>query len=330
MVVVAGCGGYVPLYRIERDTIAAQFGESGRGESAVPARDENHVTLACEAAETALARAALAGDDLDAVLAASVTDPFAEHGIAAHVAYRLGATGDVRTGDFRATPRAATDALFAARDAVEATESTVLVVASDVLPAESGDDDEQYAGAGAGAVVLAPDADAPAASLTGWGQETTGFVERHREHGERARSGDARFERRHGVAPATEAAVERALDGGEAPARAVASAPDARLARTALRSVDAERVSTFDDVGSAGVASFFLDLAHLLETTDAGTPALAACYGAGGADAVALEVGSGSTEGPTVSALLDAKEYVTYAKHLEYRRPVEYQGVNRA
>ncbi|WP_254547409.1 hypothetical protein [Halomarina pelagica] len=360
MVVIAGCGGYVPLYRIERETIAAQHGGSGRGESAVPARDENHVTMACEAAGTALARAGIEGGDLGAVFAASVTDPLAEHGIAAHVAYRFDATGDVRTGDFRATPRAAADALFAARAFVEATGERAIVVASDVLPAESGDGGEAYAGAGAGAVVVAPDAgrgnvagesanvdatdadatdadatdagDAPAATLTGWGQETTGFVERHREHGEPAIGGDARFERRYGARPAAEAAVERALASAEidAPARAVACAPDARLARTVLGGVEAEHVSTFDAVGSAGTASLLLDLAHLLETSEPGTPALAVCYGAGGADAVAFEVGEAGKRGETVADLLDAKEYVTYAKHLEYREPVEYQGVNRA
>ncbi|MFC7157919.1 hypothetical protein ACFQPA_21530 [Halomarina halobia] len=356
MVVIAGCGGYVPLYRIERETVAAQAGGSGRGESAVPARDENHVTMACEAAGTALARADLDGGDLGAVFAASVTDPLAEHGIAAHVAYRFDATGDVRTGDFRATPRAAADALFAARAFVESTGERALVVASDVLPAEPGDDGEASAGAGAGAVVLADDGanadatdtpataddDAPAATLTGWGQETTGFVERHREHGEPAVGGDARFERRYGARPAAEAAVERALAAAESPARAVACAPDARLARTVLGGVEAEHVSTFDAVGSAGTASLLLDLAHLLETSEPGTPALAVCYGAGGADAVAFEVGDrverggdvegdeASRGGPTVAELLDAKEYVTYAKHLEYREPVEYQGVNRA
>ncbi|WP_299262147.1 hypothetical protein [Halorientalis sp.] len=99
VVVIDGHGGYVPLYRVDRSEVAAQQGGRGRGESAVPARDENHITMACEAAGNALTRASVAGDDLGAVLTASVSGPFAEHGVAPHAAYRLGATGAVRTTD---------------------------------------------------------------------------------------------------------------------------------------------------------------------------------------------------------------------------------------
>ncbi len=331
MAVIDGHGGYVPLYRVERSAVAEQYGGSASGESAVPARDENHVTMACEAAETALDRSSASGADLDAVFAASVTDPFAEHGVAAQVAYRLGATGDLRTGDFRATTRATTDALGAARTLADAG-GTVLLVAVDVLPADPDDDGSPAAGAGAAAFVVRADATAPVATVTGAGSETTGFVERHREHGEVAEEGDARFERRHGVGPAVEPAIERALDGDESPDRAVAGAPSTRLARTALREVDADAVSTFDSVGFAGCAGVALDLVHLLETAGVGESLLVVNYGAGGADALALETGDGveRTGGLTVTDLLDAKEYVTYAKHLEYRQPVEYQGVSGA
>lgn len=333
MVVIESAAGYVPLYRIEGEKIAEQHGDRGRGEAAVPARDENHVTMASEAAETALKRADVGADDLEAVFAASITDFFAEHGIAAQVAYRLDATGDVRTGDFQATGRAAGDALASARAFVNATDRPALVTAADVMPVEPGGEEEADVGAGAGAVVLRPDADAPAAALEGVGQETTGFVERHREHGEPVQQGDARFERRHGVSPAAEAAVDRAMeDGGSEPVRAVASAPGYRLAQAALGSVEAEQVSTFNDVGYAGAATLLLDLAHALESSDPGDAVLAVAYGQGGADAFALSADSGADAeaGMTVAEQLDTKEYVSYAKHLEYRENYDYQGVPSA
>jgi len=331
MVVIDGAGGYVPLYRIDRETVAAQHDGRGSGESAVPARDENHVTIACEAAGNALARADVSGADLDAVFAASVTDPFAEHGIAAHVAYRLEATGDVRTGDFRGTPRAATDALVTAMEYVEATDGDALVVGADVMPAEPGHDEEATAGAGAGALVVRADADDPAATVQGIGQETTGFVERHREHGEPAVAGDGKFEGEHGFGAAVEPASERALaDADGLPDRAVVGVHDSRMASGALRDFpDTEHVSTFDRVGYAGAATALLDAAHLLETAESGETALVVGYGAGGADAVALatEDGVGGDGARTVATYLDAKEEVTYAKHLEYREPVDYEGV---
>ncbi|MEF8841952.1 MAG: hypothetical protein V5A62_10055 [Haloarculaceae archaeon] len=325
MVAVTGHGGYVPLYRVDRTEIADQHGGRASGESAVPARDENHVTMAAEAAETALERAGVAGEALDAAFAASVTDPFAEHGIAAHVAYRLGAEGDVRTGDFGGTLRASTDAFAAAHHFVEATDGTALLVTVDVMPASADDDGTPDAGAGAAALVLGPDSDDPVATVEGLGQETTGFVERHREHGETATTGDERFERRYGVAPAAEAAIERS---GADPERAVAGAPDGRVASAALGSVDAEHVSTFGDVGHAGTAGPLLDLVHAFETGTAGESVLLVAYGSGGADAVSLSTGPGvdRNANATVEELLDAKEPVTYAKHLEYREPVEYEG----
>jgi 3-hydroxy-3-methylglutaryl CoA synthase len=325
MVAVTGHGGYVPLYRVDRTDVADQHGGRASGESAVPARDENLVSLAAVAAETALSRAGVDGDALDAVFAASVTDPFAEHGIAAHVAYRLEAEGDVRTGDFGGTLRASTDAFAAAHHFVEATGGTALLVAVDVMPASADDDGTPDAGAGAAALVLEPGSENAVATVEGLGQETTGFVERHREHGEVAVTGDERFERRHGVAPAASAAIERS---GADPDRAVAGAPDGRMANTALGTVDADHVSTFGDVGHAGTASPLLDLVHAFETGSAGESVLLVVYGTGGADAVSLSTGSGvdRNAGATVEELLDAKEQVTYAKHLEYRERVEYEG----
>lgn len=328
MVVIDGVAGYVPLYRIRADDIAEQQGGRGRGEAAVPARDENHVTMASEAARTALERSGVEAAALGAVFTASVTDYFAEHGVAGPLAYRLGATGDVRTGDFRATGRAGSDALLAARTFVRAADAPALVAAADVMPVEPGHDEEADVGAAAGAAVIRADADAPMATVDGVGQETTGFVERHREHGEPTQQGDARFERRHGVRPAAERAVERArAAGGPEPTAAVGSAPGYRLMQAALGSVDADQVTTFNDVGYAGAATLLLDLAHALEQSDAGDGVLAVSYGQGGADAVALTAGDATSTDATVADQLAAKEYVPYAKHLEYRENYDYRGV---
>lgn len=348
MATIVGTGGYVPRYRIERADIARQHGGSASGETAVPARDETGVTMACEAAGTALDRAGLTGADLDAVFVASVTDPYAEHGIAAHVAYRHAAGDDLRTGDFRGTPRAATDAFAAGRHFVGATDGTALVVGTDILPVEPGHDDEPYSGAGAGAVVLAKTSEAvgdgdtaedveaaedgEATEVHGVGQHTSGFVERHRKHDAPAAAGDRRFEGEHGFGDAVSEAAGRALGSAPvAPTAAVISAPDARMARGAVEEFPGavEYITTFDRVGYAGTASFYLDLVHLLETVEAGTTALAVAYGAGGADAVALTAGElDPASGLTVETQIDTKEYVSYAKHLQYRERPDYEGVS--
>lgn len=327
MVVIDGHGGYVPLYRIDREEVADQHDGRGRGESAVPGRDENHITMASEAAGNALERSGVDAEDLDAVFAASVSDYYAEHGIAAHVAYRHEATGDVRTGDFQATARAATDALAAAKNFVENTGGQALVVAADVIPVDPGHDEEAESGAGAGAVVLRPDADDPDAELGDVGQETNGFVERHREHGEAAEVGDAKFEGNFGAGPAVAAAAERA-GAGDAD-RAVVGTPQGRHIKTALGQLgDAEQTSVRSDVGYAGAASFYVDLVHALEEAEAGETISAVTYGPGGADVVSVSVESGTDDDVlTVAEYVEAKEHVTYAKHLEYRERYDYEGV---
>lgn len=335
MVSISTVGGYVPLYRVRRTAVAEQHGDSASGETAVPARDETLVTMASEAAGTALRRSDGDPDRVGAVFTATTTDPFAEHGVAAHVGYRHGITGDVRTGDFQGSPRAATDALETGRRYVQATSDRALVVGVDRLPVERGHDDEAYSGAGAGAVLLAPgdDEGEAAARIHGIGQRTTGFVERHREHGRAAEAGDRRYAAEEGFGEAAPAAVTDALGTAPGmPERAVIAVPDARVARNAMAEFpgDVARVSTFDEVGYAGTATFYLDLVRLLEDSDPDTTAVAVAHGAGGVDAVALTTGEGvraDSQAATVAELIDSKEYVTYAQHLRYRERTEYEGV---
>lgn len=331
MVVIDGAGGYVPLYRIDRSDVADQHGGRGRGESAVPARDENHVTMASEAVTTALERSSATAEDVAAVFTASVSDRFAEHGIAAQIAYRAGMPTGVRTGDFQASGRAAADALATATEYARATDAPVVVAAVDIMPAEPGDGDEATMGAGGGALVLRPDGDDPMARVDAVGQATTGFIERHREHGESATAGDARFERRQGVTPAASTAFNRTEIGDDLE-YGVASAPGFRLARAALEPIDGERVSTWNDVGYAGTATLLLDLCHAIESVDAGSTIGAVAYGQGGADAFIVTVADGAADldGLTVAEQLEAKEYVPYVKHLEYRERYDYQGVPNA
>lgn len=327
MVVIDGYGGYVPLYRIDREAVSEQNGGRATGETAVPGRDENHVTMASEAASNALSRASVKASALGGVFSASVSDPFAEHGIAAHVAYRLGGTGTVRTADLGGSSRAATDAFAVAHTAVEAGAAPALVVAADIIPAMAGHESLATAGAGAAAVVLDNEASKPAATVAAEGVRTTGFVERHRRHCEAPEIGDEAFEVEQGVVP-TAAALADDL-AFEDPDHLVASAATDRLAGGIAGAFGTdERHTVYDDVGYAGAASFYLDLVSLLETAATGETAVAVTYGPGGAGAVLLEIGAaGNGDVLTVGEYVDAKEAVSYARHLENREPIDYRGI---
>jgi hydroxymethylglutaryl-CoA synthase len=320
--VIAGHGAYVPTYRIDREVIASQHGSSAGGDSAVPGPDENHVTMAAEAAAVALDRAGIAGSTLAGVFVASITDPLAEHGIAAQVSYRLGATPNVRTSDFRATARAASDTLTVAHRFLTTGEGPVLVVGVDAMPTTRGDDREAIVGAGAGALLLADSHENPIGEIVDVGQATTGFVERHRRHGRPPQTGDDRFERRQGIIPATTAAVDDLAGDAGTVDRLIVGTPDDRSASAVMEALEADaadRVTTFDDVGYAGAASPLLDTVSCLESSTDGERVLAIVYGAGGADALLIDCAGDNATAATVSDQLESRRDVTYAKHLEYR-----------
>lgn len=317
MATILGYGSYVPRYRIERSEIAGQYGEYARGgETAVPGHDEDTTTMAVEAASAALDHADAAAGDLDAVFAATTSDPFDERGVAPHVAYALGAPEHARVGDFQGSARAATNALLSAADAVAANGSTVLVVASDALSADAGSSAEQTAGAGAGAVLLG--GGDGAARIVGDAAATTGYVGRFVPAGGSPREGDGRFNRGEYLRAVTGAVSALDADGFD---RAAFPAADGRWGGKAAGALelDADLASTFDSVGYAGAGGVLLDLAAMLDTASAGEHLLLAGYGPGGCDALAFERVNDSTPAETTDELLARGEHVPYGKHRRFR-----------
>jgi 3-hydroxy-3-methylglutaryl CoA synthase len=324
MVSVAACGVYVPLYRIERASIAEQYDDSaGDGELAVPAHDENVLTMGLEAAKNALGDSEGQREDLDAVFTASVSDPFAERGLASHIAHAVSAGEHVMVGDFQSSARSATNALFASVDAIRAgSADTVLVVATDILAGDSGPKAELTAGAGAAALVL--DDGSELAMVNARESYTSGFIGRfvHREQG--TRSGDRRFERRHGYLESVKGAVEAIGDAVDTlePDRTVLPSHGNWGSRAAdALDLDGDLVGTYDEVGNAGAASVLIDAVRALETSDPGDQILLVSYGPGGSDAVLMTSGAQvpDDQKQSLQKYLDSKDYLPYGKLREYR-----------
>lgn len=313
---ILGYGAYIPLYRIERSRIAEQYGDyAGDGETAVPGHDEDTTTMAVEAATDALTHASTDGDQIDAVFAATTSDPFVERGVAAHVAHAVGAGRDTRVGDFQGSARAGTNALLAARDALSTDADTVLVVGSDALSAPAGSAAERTAGAGAGALVFG-EGDAVAA-LTDSGVATTGFVGRFATHDD-VTGGDGRFNRERYL-DAVESAVGHL--GDDSFTHAVFPAHDGGWGRKASDALglDATLVSTFPEVGYTAAAGVFLDTAAALDTAKAGESVLLAGYGPGGCDALRIERRTAETPEMTTDEYIQSSEQLPYGKHRQFR-----------
>lgn len=283
---IVGVGAYAPRFRLPASAVRDALGTfQARGvESvAVPDADEDPVTMAAEASERALAAAGEASDDVDALFLASTTLPYEERAETARLASLLGVPQTARTAQFGASTAAGGEALDAALDA----DGVTLVVAAD---APSGAPDEAFghaAGAGAGAVVVAPSE----------GRERTADVvdrasyvatypgTRFRERGSETTTGlGVTTYDRQAYRETVVGAVE-ALGGASDPDAAVLQAPDGDLPFRATGSleVDAAAVSAGTvaaDVGDAGAASAFLGLAAAFDA--ANRDVLFVPYGSGG------------------------------------------------
>lgn len=322
MLSIKGYCAYVPYYRIERASVAEQHGDyEPSGETAVPAHDENILTMATKVAKDAAEDAEIDGE-IDAIFTATTSDPFDERGLASQVAVALGATESVRVADFQGSPRAATNAVLAATDAVEAgSAETILVVATDVIRADPGTSAEQTAGAGAGAVVFSVGGDV--ATLTESEINTTGFVGRFKPSGDTPIEGDERFNRRHGYVDVVEELLDCIDVASYDPIEVAMPAPSNKWPKKVLQSADLEynHHTTFDNVGYAGAAGVFLDLALSLDRMATDDSLLLVSYGPGGGDGLVFEGGPGLNQErrQRVESYLESKEFVPYAKHRDYR-----------
>lgn len=308
---IHAAGAYAPRYRITAEEVADAWGSVEAGgieETAVPAADEDALTMAWEAARRALdAFDGNGGDDPEWVAFATTTPPMAEEEQTPRLASMLGLDASLRT--FTGSTRAGTGALVAALDAEP---DLGLVVAADCPRGEPSDAREHAAGAGAAAFVVAPDAPAPVLDRAEASEPYPGT--RFREAGDdRVRGLDVTEYDRAAFREVLSDAVAE-VEAGDPDAAAV-QAPDGKLP---YRAADALGVptdaiaehATVHDLGDAGAASVPLSLALALNE---GGRVLAAGWGSG-AGADALVVG-GEGEVP-VAVDLDADERVSYAEYL--------------
>jgi len=160
MIGITSFGGFVPRFRLNRQTIfqamgwfnPATFG-SAAGERSVANSDEDSLTMAVAASVDCLR--GRPRDGIRAVFVGSSSLPFELREAAGIVAAALDLSAEVRTADLTDSLRAGTAALLAGLDAVKAGPGgEVLVVASDCRLARMGSMQEHMYGDAAAAVVL--------------------------------------------------------------------------------------------------------------------------------------------------------------------------------
>src|SRR2546423_551523 len=116
---ITAFGAYIPYYRLTHKDIARAWGgRAGDPKRAVAAADEDSITLAVEAVRDLLA--GREARDVDGLIFATTTSPYAEKQASALVATVADLRHDVRSIDHTSSLRAATSALGAALDTVAA------------------------------------------------------------------------------------------------------------------------------------------------------------------------------------------------------------------
>ncbi len=159
---IAGYGAYVPKLRIRASAIAAAWGRDAEGrlpvrEKSVPDLDEDTVTMAIEAARSAVARSKVAPDRIRAVWVGTESKPYAVKPSSTIVAEAIGATPWVSAADLEFACKAGSEAMQAACAFVgSGMADYAMAIGMDAAQSKPGDALEFTAAAGGAAFLFGP------------------------------------------------------------------------------------------------------------------------------------------------------------------------------
>lgn len=311
---IAAAGVALPQSRVTSEAVREAWGTfDGRGidTTAVPAGDEDALTLGVAAARRALDNAAVAAAAVTTVAFATTTPPLAEEALVPRLCRALGLVDSVRGWHHGQHTAAGADALETALDA----SGPALAVVADAPTGDLAGSDHAM---GAGAAAFLVDTDAPV-TLVGRAaatDEAPGV--RFREAGASATTSLDITSYERSVVRET---VHRAVDGLDVDANVTGAAvhqPNGalpfRLAGDALPGAAVEAGLVVDRIGDAGAATVPVGLVAALESATG--PTLAAFFGSGSSAVALLFTGALDTDEASV---VDGGETVSYVESLRKR-----------
>ncbi|MCL4238505.1 MAG: hydroxymethylglutaryl-CoA synthase [Anaerolineae bacterium] len=164
---IVGYGAYVPRYRLPGREVARVWtgglGGSPVQEKAVAGLDEDVITMSIEAAQNALARAAIDPRLIRAVWVGSESHPYAVKPTSTVVAESIGAAPNVQAADWEFACKAGSEAMQAGIGFVgSGMGGYALTIGMDTAQARPGDALEYTAAAGGAAFIIGPAAESVA------------------------------------------------------------------------------------------------------------------------------------------------------------------------
>jgi hydroxymethylglutaryl-CoA synthase len=334
MVGITAYGGYVPLWRLSRNTIVKAWG-TGRsdGERSVAGFDEDTVTMAIEAATDCLEE--IKRESVDALYLASTSFPYREKQSAAMVSTVLDMRQDVITQDIANSLRGAA---LGMRDALNAVQSgavqSALIVAADSRLGYPKTVDEQLFGDGAAALLIG--SQDIIGEIEASYSYTNEMIDIWRTDKQKfVHSWEGRFVITHGYEECMKMAIQEVLKKSNLTpndiTRLAIYGPDSRSQQGLARSIGFDVQKQLQDdlllkVGNTGTAMAMMSLVSALESAKPGDRILFACYG-DGADAFVIKVTDAINKIKGRRGINDyiesKRELPGYGKYLLYREMIE-------
>ena len=319
---ISAYGAYVPRYRLGAET----DGWDSAGQRSVANFDEDSVSMAVAAAIDCLN--GREREEIDGLLFATTTPPYAEKQCASIIATALDLRRDIFTADITDVLRAGTTALKSALDSVAAgSAKNVLMVASDNRQGPPKSEAERNSGDGAVAFIISEDA--VIAEQAGSYTITENMMDTWRSAGDQfVRSWEDRFAIEEGLERIIGEAISGFMEKEGVSVKDVAKlalySPDARrhgqLARHLGFQPEQVQDPLFGRMGNTGAAFPLMLLAGALEVGSPDQLLLTVAYG-DGSDVLGFRTTSKIGErgqGLGVSGFLDSGQvldsYETYAK----------------
>lgn len=338
---IVGYGAYVPRLRVRTADIHAAWRPEGAAppavaEKSVPGPDEDVVTMAIEAARTAVDRAGSAGEAIGAVWVGTESKPYAVKPSATIVAEALGLTPHVVAADMEFACKAGSEAMQAAVAFVgSGMARAALAIGMDTAQSRPGDALEYTAGCGGAAYIFGAGGEALAVveGSVSHVTDTPDFFRRegaaYPEHGGRFTGAPSYFE--HTLAASRRLLTELNASPGDY-AHAVFHQPVPKFVEKAAATLGftAAQIKhglVAPRMGNAYAGSSLLGLAAVLDVARPGERIFFCSYGSGaGSDAFSFRVTDRLQErraGTKVEEYLGRRKLVPgYGAYLQLRGKV--------
>ncbi len=335
---IVGYGAYIPIYRIKVEDIAAEWRESAvhikEGlkveEKSVPAKDEDSVTIAVEAARQAIRHAEINSREIGAIYVGSESHPYAVKPTASIVSQAIDAGNKLTAADLEFACKAGTAGIQMAIGLVDSNMvKYAMAIGSDTSQGMPGDALEYTASAGGAAFIIGKENTiADIVATTSYTSDTPDFWRRdgmaYPSHGGRFTGEEAYF--RH-VINATKQLFEKTGFNEKDFKYAVFHQPNGKfpMSVAAMLGFTPEQIKDgllTPKIGNTYSGSAMLGLAAVLDVAKPGDRILATSFGSGaGSDSFAIEV-NGNIEAKrknirAIKSMVESKIYIDYGTYLK-------------